>query len=84
MSLARPFHALIHYTVWKERLSIWVNVVTDVAELFRMFFLVPIDKHCCRPVVTCLKNNSSVRLMSVYWTTGTMSIRTKINNEEIN
>ena len=25
-------------TVWKERLSIWINVVTDVAELLRMFF----------------------------------------------
>ena len=31
-----------------------------------------------------LKNNSSIRLMRVYWTTGTMSIRTKINNKEIN
>ena len=25
-------------TVRKQRLSIWVNVITDVAELLRMFF----------------------------------------------
>ena len=29
---------LLDNTVRKERLSIWVNVITDVAELLRMFF----------------------------------------------
>ena len=38
MSLARLFHGPRTNTVRKERLSIWVNVVTDVAELLRMFF----------------------------------------------